>query len=406
VSKIIHLRDGEVVLYKRPNSSKWQTRFKLADGKWHCISAKSKNSDEAGKFACNAYDEARYRLKFDLPQVSRRFDHIAKLAIKAMEDELAENRGKRVYPTYISAIKSHLIPFFGTKYINNISQKEIDDYNDHQTQQSKKPLKASTINNHNASLRRIYDLAISYGWLTKVHIPQLKNSGEASKRRPHFTRQEWNTLTIRLNQWCKGGHKEETRMMRELLRDYVLILGNTGMRPGEESYDIKWKNIDWHIDNNGERHLRIYVDGKTKERQLIARHNTQNYLKRIQSRFPALAQMTFDELIKAKVDQYVFRLSNGKRTKNLNQSFKQFLTQTNMLKDPNTNQDRTLYSIRHMYATLALISREVDGHGLGRQMGTSPAMIDKHYSHLTPTMIAPSLSGRRFSPKKPRTENS
>ena len=60
--------------------------------------------------------------------------------------------------------------------------------------------------------------------------------------------------------------------MRELLRDYVLLLANTGMRHGTESYGVKWKHLSWY-DANGERVLMVSVDGKTKQRELVARRN-------------------------------------------------------------------------------------------------------------------------------------
>ncbi|MFM7659239.1 MAG: integrase, partial [Betaproteobacteria bacterium] len=52
---------------------------------------------------------------------------------------------------------------------------------------------------------------------------------------------------------------------------------------------------------------------------------------------------------------------------------------------------RTLYSLRHTYATLALVSGDVDIHTLSRQMGTSVAMLERHYSKLTATMAAARL---------------
>lgn len=39
--------------------------------------------------------------------------------------------------------------------------------------------------------------------------------------------------------WIKEGKGCKSRWMRELLRDYVLILANTGMRHGTESYGLK-----------------------------------------------------------------------------------------------------------------------------------------------------------------------
>ena len=31
---LLHMRDGEVVLYRRANSPVWQSRYKLQDGSW------------------------------------------------------------------------------------------------------------------------------------------------------------------------------------------------------------------------------------------------------------------------------------------------------------------------------------------------------------------------------------
>jgi integrase len=63
-----------------------------------------------------------------------------------------------------------------------------------------------------------------------------------------------------------------------------------------------------------------------------------------------------------------------------------------LLKDTATGQNRTLYSLRHTYATLELIENRKDLHTLAKQMGTSVGMIEKHYSKLTATMAADRLA--------------
>ena len=61
------------------------------------------------------------------------------------------------------------------------------------------------------------------------------------------------------------------------------------------------------------------------------------------------------------------------------------------LRDDPSGLHRTLYSLRHTYATLAL-AKGVDIHTLARQMGTSVKMIENHYSKLTPMMSAEELA--------------
>ena len=55
-------------------------------------------------------------------------------------------------------------------------------------------------------------------------------------------------------------------------------------------------------------------------------------------------------------------------------------------------QTRTLYSLRHTYATLELIENRTDIHTLAKQMGNRAAMIERHYSKVTATMAADRLA--------------
>jgi hypothetical protein len=57
---LAHARGGEVVLYKRGDSKKWQARFKLKDLKWHRVATKQQNLQYAAQTACEAYDRARF----------------------------------------------------------------------------------------------------------------------------------------------------------------------------------------------------------------------------------------------------------------------------------------------------------------------------------------------------------
>ena len=393
--KVVHdlkyVRDGEVVLYKKSPNRFWQCRFKLPNAKWHRCSTKHTNFDYAVKTATEIYDESRFLHKYNLPMQSKRFQHVAELAIKDMQRELEAGIGKSVYHTYISSIRTHLIPYFAKKTIDKITVLDLRNFKANQSQKFNRPLKTSTITNYNASLNRIFDIAISKDWMSKSQVPPLSNKGVKGERRPAFSVDEWIVMMRALRTWQSMEQRTVTRNMRELLRDYVLILTNTGMRYGTESQNIKWKHINWFMDKDSNRYLMIAVDGKTGRRELIARHNVLVYLKRIQSRFDDLNSMTFDELLEAKLDVYVFRLRNGLQTNNLNQSFEQFLKFVGLLKDK-FGDNRTLYSLRHTYATLTLMRGQVGIHDLARQMGTSVVMIERHYSHLNSAMKAKSFS--------------
>jgi len=91
----------------------------------------------------------------------------------------------------------------------------------------------------------------------------------------------------------------------------------------------------------------------------------------------------------------VFRLPDGTVSKNLHQTFRAFVTETGLITCPRTGQNRTLYSLRHTYATFALLNDGMDIHALAIQMGTSIGMIERHYSHLTPRLKKDMLTGKR-----------
>ena len=399
-SKLIKLRDGEVVLYRRGGLSKWQTRFKLPNNSWHRMSTKRSNLEEAKRVAAESYDRARFRQAEGMIPVSRRFREVANFAITTMDKLTEAGKGKVIFKDYKQAIVTYLIPFFGSKPINTIAQEDIEQLESWREQKMARAPAASTIMNHNAALNRVFDTAIACGWMSRKDAPVLKNKGVKGQRRPDFTLDDWRRVTANLTHWSKKAKDERPKKMRELLRDYVLILANTGIRPGKEADNIKWKQIRWHRNASGERNLMILVSGKTGQRELVARHGCEAYLKRIQSRFPDLASMSFDDLLKAQIDQYVFRLRDGKRTRDLYHTFNEFLTEHGLVNDSQGNR-RSLYSLRHMYATMRLTmdGGRVSMHQLAKQMGTSIGMLEKHYSHLEPILIADVLAGKKYERK-------
>lgn len=88
--------------------------------------------------------------------------------------------------------------------------------------------------------------------------------------------------------------------------------------------------------------------------------------------------------------QRVFRFADGNEPFEMNKVFKRLLTEMNLVKGQ-ADKDRTLYSLRHTYATNELLAG-TDIHTLARQMGTSVLMLERHYSKLTATMAAAELA--------------
>ena len=94
-----------------------------------------------------------------------------------------------------------------------------------------------------------------------------------------FSNKEYNQLHIALRKFHTKTTNKKAAATRETLRNYLLVLANTGIRHGTEALNLRWRNIDWY-EQNGEKYLEFSVDGKTNSRSLIGRDSLQDPLLR------------------------------------------------------------------------------------------------------------------------------
>ena len=400
---LAHARNGEVVLYKRGDSTRWQARFKLKDLKWRRLATKHTNIQYAAETACECYDRARFLFAANIPIASKRFDVIARVTVDELQGQVTAGHGKVVYNDYVAVIKKYLIPFFGSYNLNTIGYEELQRFDTWRRKEMGRQPVLSTITTHNSAMNRVYHTAVERGWIAQAQVPKLKNTGIKGVAREAFSLSEYKSLTSYMPHWIDGGHTAKTAQMRRLLRDYVLILANTGIRHGTEALGLCWKDIAW-ITKSGERYLQLTVNGKTGKRTSIANHNTQDYLHRIQERRSNIAHLSFDNLLKKKLNEKVFLLEDGTATNSLAGTFRNLMRDSGLDKDRVPKEKRTLYSLRHTYAHFALLTDKMDVYTLARQMGTSVKMIEQHYGHLNPAMKADVIAGKRMGAKKKTVE--
>ena len=390
--RLVHMRDGQVTLYKRERSGVWQMRFRLFDKKWHRVTTGYEDLEYAKKKAGDIYDRARFLEELGIPPLNKRFDAVAEAAKVELQSDLANGVGKKIYVDYISVIDNYLIPFFGKKFLTNIKHQDIAEFELWRSNKMKRKLMASTMLTHFAAYNRIFDLAVARGWLSDKHpVPRLGTKGEKSTPRPAFTRKEIDYLLNFMKTWSEGGKKQEAHNGRLLLRDYIEVLIATGMRHGTEAMNIQWKHLEWHTDK-GIKYLRIWVSGKTGPRWLIARHEAVPVVERLKNRFTEWDHLSLDQLIEEKREEYLWRHPNGHRPYDFVSSFKWLMKEAGISLS-STGAKRTLYSFRHTYATFSLVEWGMDIHTLAKQMGTSVQMLERFYSKLTATLAAEKLAG-------------
>ena len=387
--KTIRLLQGELTLFKPPKSQQWQCRFKLPNGQWHAASTDTEDLDAAQTQAVAIYEIVKIKIGAGMAVTTKTFKQVALDEIANMAQATDNKTGKRTYRDYAFAINKYLIPFFGSYEISEITNELLADFESWRIAEMGRIPMASTKRNHASAYIRVINLARDRGSITvNKAVPLLDSKGKRSQPRPAFTAEEIKELLSYTETWQKSSYTDRTAMMRTLCSFYIEFLVNTGVRHGTEALPLRWKHLQWHWIGN-KKYLRIWVSGKTGPRYLIAKTAVIKVLERVM-KWQKLPYSGLNAMIEAKVDRLIFRLPTGEQISNMENIFRNLMVRSNMRRDGG-GQNRTLYSLRHTYATFAL-ARGVDIHTLARQMGTSVGMIERHYSKLTPMMNAEKLA--------------
>ena len=198
-------------------------------------------------------------------------------------------------------------------------------------------------------------------------VPTFQKPSRKDIRRPHFTRTDWNKLTRNARHWINATNHPSAIMDRTLVWNYALILTNTGIRVGE-ARTLCWKDI--RIEPNSqetEPAVVFFVSGKTGGREVVARNaEVLDYLQRINELYA-----------EPRPDDFVFAHKDGKPIKSFKKSFASLIDAAGVGIDGKGNR-RTIYSLRHTYATFRL-EEGVGVYTLARNMGTSVTMIERFY---------------------------
>ena len=421
------LIERELLLAQRPRSTVWQCRYCI-DGMWQHTTTGERDLKLAKKRAHEILVEAKMRKKMQVAPITRRFRDVAKHALKRMEKETASGNGKASYRDYTLAINNYLIPILGSYHVDNIDYQALQKLDDERKRKMGKEPTRSTLLTHNAALNLVFDEAVYRKYMVDSSRPKLQIKGKKSERRIEFSVDEVRALRANFDAWIERA-RADAKPIRQLLKDYVEVLLDTGARPGKELLELKWVQVEikmyptikktgnvtkgneydsedeeeFVINGNRTAILKIQ-NGKTGARTAVGRLPTVKALNRIAERNYS---KTAIELIQNGSKDLVFRfkewlskeeIAAKKKARLITPTsfvklFATYLNEHNLLTDPITNKNRQFYSLRHTYATLALTNDRVAIHTLAKQMGTSVGMIEKHYSHLEPVKAVHQLRG-------------
>lgn len=411
--------ENEIVVYKRERSEIWQCRYKVG-GVWQRASTKERKLKDAKEVAKTLRITAEIRKRDNLPVITRKFRDVAKHTVQRMEQRIANGDGKVSFKDYIRIITEYLIPILGNRLITNIDSAALDHLDAERIKMMDRAPSKSTLLSQNAALNLVFDEAVLRNFLTELNRPKLEAKGKKSTRHPAFELNELQAVLNNFEEWIERARNDHSKEMRQIMRDYVEMLVDTGARPGKELMNVKWKQIKFSMDpieiDTGKslvvkdgpkekivltdlrRIVEMTVSGKTGARQIIGRSPTVRVLERIARRVYGVKNSVsdpFKDVITPNNDDYVLRTKSKKQdvSSAFQHMLERYLEEHNLLYDPMTETNRVFYSFRHTYATLALTHDKVPIHTLAKQMGTSVLMIERHYSHLKVIQAVEQLSG-------------
>ena len=247
-----------------------------------------------------------------------------------------------------------------------------------------------TLQMEQAALNQIFFDAVERGRTQqrfRLKAPAVDN-GDA--QRAGFDEQEYNVLTRNLRSYrdAQGRFKaiklnSVQAMARQQMYYFVLFLANSGLRVGEARM-MKWSDVKFDVDRgDGELVAEIRVSAETKKRKsrdVVTQVNGNVHLKRWYE----------TTRYKKKSDWVWFAVGKDNEQRqftDLNRTFASVLKKIeyNERKDgllyDADGKRRSLYSLRHVYATMRL-SNGASIYDVAMNMGTQVVQIEKHYSHV------------------------
>ena len=367
--------DGRVVIYKRApksgsTSSKYQMRIStpLSTG-YHRSSTKTNDLNEAKRIALNKYDELYAQVAAGNSLVSKKFsivldEWVADYQVTRQSVQKASNL-KITTDRANNSIKRFFVERAGNPRIDAINQSTISDYTSYRFSLDVSP---NTIRRELSILGQIFTFAKDKGYLreaVKIILPK-----KIKSRRSTFSKEEYRKFyrVLRRNAHNQTNRRNHRRWF--YLRDYCLVLANTGARVGEIR-NLRWEHIFKTTIGLEERRV-LQLKGKTGRRDVAINAGAEQYLFR-------LYDFRTNELgHPPQLSEPVFCNESGKEIGSHKKGFDAACEQAGALYSTD-GEKRSIYSLRHFYAHRRIIDGNVSVYELANHMGTSVDLIQDHY---------------------------
>jgi integrase len=375
---------GKVHVYKRDQTRQWHCSASI-NGRQLRTTTKQESLEQAKDFAEDWYLELRGKLKRGELKSGKTFAEAAERFLREYEVITLGQRSPRMVEQYECKLRVHLLPFFGKKWLSEITPALVQDYRLYRHEDGKGrrgtiPTR-STMHKDMVTLRQVLKSAMRNGWLD--HMPDLsepyRTSGKISHR-AWFSPEEYKQLYEATRRRVEHPPKKRWKSSCEQAHDYVLFMANTGLRPDEASR-LEFRDVS------------IVTDDATKQTILEIKVRGKRGTGYCKSTTGAV--VPFNRLRERNMKQPTDRLF----LKPIRMIFNAVLDEEKLRFDREGNR-RTPYSLRHTYICLRLMEG-ADIYQIAKNCRTSVEMIEKYYaSHIASSLDAAAINVRRPRKRK------
>ena len=375
--------DGRVILYKREGlrNPKWQARIRVPNANgYKIVTTKTDNLREAERFALDLYEDLYLHVKSGGSVQSKTFKQVFE-EWKKHVTALGHTRRGGSWDSTIDRVETYALKFFGLMKVDGIGPNNFADFWVwRKSNFNKKQPSNGTLRRERTCLLPVFKFALSRGYIQAM--PDTDPPKAPVERRPTFTQDEWRKIYTKARTWVKDGESLSTHRQRFMTQQYVLVLANTGLRVGELR-GLRWSDLRTVKTTDGTR-LVGEVRGKTGIREVVFQDGAENYIKRVYD-------YRMEEMDKAPdADEVIFCHKDGTPIHSMKTAFKSLLKAAGVPVERNGGS-RTIYSLRHFYATMRL-SHDTSPFLLAKQMGTSVEMLEKFYGQTVSSELAAQIT--------------
>ena len=288
------LENGKLLLYTR--NGIFYARVYVGNRKYVHKTLKTSKVGEARRLALRYLYEIEFKQAESLPLQQVTFNDVINEYVALREREYERSKKDKINTSTKQQTSIYMlrqikrVVKFWQEYCGKLAVEKIDNatlqeyvqwrknyYHNKDASQIPKNAKLNpadkTIEWETTLAKTLLKYATDKGYRGNKPLPTYRYKAEKKITRPAFTLPEYTQIIKAMRNWIRETNNAEWKYTRELLRDYVLILANTGMRVGELN-NLKTNEIIEFKDTLGRKNYMFNVKGKTGKREVVGRVST------------------------------------------------------------------------------------------------------------------------------------